>query len=172
LAAARPQNRQSYSRLMALVGASAPGGSWGMRRSARKKAINQLGPGDVLLGVADAQSETSQADTPVEVFDPRVAAMFRFMLMDRYAPDSGVTIGDTGIPTKTLYESIAQRHASGVESTLATIVASAVAHAAHELREPRLAAQIALEGVMAAMRYPKYADTRREQGDDFGLYDS
>lgn len=143
-----------------------------MRRSARKKAVQQLGPGDVLLAVADTQSGTPRAETPIGVFEPRVASMFRVMLMDRYAPDSGVTIGDTGIPHKTLYESIAQRDPSEEESTLATVVMSAVAHAAHELREPRLAAQIAMEGVMAAMRFQAYAAKRREYGDDFGLSDS
>ena len=143
------------------VAYQSPAGDDGaMRRSARKKAAKQLGPGDVLMAVADAQSAAPWAETPIGVFDPQHARMFRMMLMDRYSPASDATIGDSRIPTKTLFEAIAQGDPTAEESTLAAIVMSAVIHAAHERREPRLAAQIAMEGVMAAMRYPKYAAKR------------
>jgi hypothetical protein len=128
--------------------------------------LRQWGSGDFLIATAHelANSQKSQ-QTSSGFYDQQIAGQFRFMLTDRYAPFSTGTVGDTGTPTATMYEIIAQGDPESQETTLAIIVGAAVRTALLEVNDPDRAALVATEGVLAAMRFPKYRLTKIDNQD-------
>jgi hypothetical protein len=123
------------------------------------KMTEQHGPADVLMRVAGLDKwQPRPNSTPIDI-DAELAGMFRTMLMDRY---SFRRISDDLAGGATPNEVIAQSDPLAEEKTVATVVSAAVWYAADGLNEPDLAAQVAHEGVLSAMRFPKYATKKRE----------
>jgi hypothetical protein len=131
-----------------------------------KKALKDWGPDDILIASTGEACEQPAQKTQFGQYNPKIAGQFRTMLTDRYTPDSGVRgmIGDTGIPTMTMYEALAQTDPDEADATVALIVGMAV-RAAFEAKGADDAALVAAEGVLAAMRFPEYRNTRIENRD-------
>jgi hypothetical protein len=129
-----------------------------------KKAFKDWGPGDILIASTGEASEQPAQQTQFGQYDPKITGQFRTMLADGYAPSSGVTIGDTGSPFMTMYEALAQRDPDEAEATLALVVGMAV-RTAIDAKGADDAALVAAEGVLAAMRFPQYRQTRMENQD-------
>lgn len=125
----------------------------------RNKALAGMGPGDVLLATA---GQAAEHESTSDMFDAVTAARFQRMLADRYGPTMSPMAG--ALPT----EIVAQKQPTASEWTLANIAAVAVGQAIDLGAAPELAAEIAREGVAAALRFPEYVTLTTMDIDDGG----